>query len=89
MLGHALAGRGPPRRGGFVAYRVTLWLEIRKAHRSGDIEREQHLRRHRFGIYRWVVLCLLVFIVLLTALFWLSSADASATSGDVGEDDTG
>ena len=49
--------------GGFVAYRVTLWLEIRKAHRSGDIEREQQLRRHGFGIYRWVVLCLLVSFV--------------------------
>ena len=59
--------------GGFVAYRVTLWLEIRKAHRSGDVEREQQLRRHGFGLYRWVVLSLLVFIVLLTALFWLNS----------------
>jgi hypothetical protein len=59
--------------GGFVAYRVTLWLEIRKAHRSRDVEREQQLRRHGFGLYRWVVLSLLVFIVLLTALFWLNS----------------
>jgi hypothetical protein len=58
---------------GFVAYRVALWLEIRKARRAGDTAREQHLRRHGFGLYRWVALCLLVFIVLLTALVWSNS----------------
>jgi hypothetical protein len=58
---------------GFVAYRVALWLEIRKARRAGDTSREQHLRQHGFGLYRWVALCLLVFIVLLTALVWSNS----------------
>lgn len=59
--------------GGFIAYRTALWLQIRKARRAGDTEREQHLRRHGFGLYRWVVLCLLVFIALLTTVVWLSS----------------
>ena len=59
--------------GGFVVYRLTLWLEIRKARRAGDTAREARLRRHGFGLYRWVVLCLLIFIALLTALFWANS----------------
>jgi hypothetical protein len=59
--------------GGFIAYRTALWLQLRKARRAGDTERELHLRRHGLGIYRWVVLCLLVFIVLLTALVWNNS----------------
>jgi len=59
--------------GGFIAYRTALWLQIRKARRAGDTEREQYLRRHGFGLYRWIVLCLLVFIAVLTAVVWLSS----------------
>jgi hypothetical protein len=59
--------------GGFVLYRVSLALEIRKARKAGDSEREQRLRSHGFGLYRWAVLCLLVFIALLTLLFWLNS----------------
>jgi hypothetical protein len=59
--------------GGYVAYRFTLAAQILRAKRVGDVEREQQLRTRGFGVYRWVVLCLLVFIVLLTALFWLNS----------------
>jgi hypothetical protein len=59
--------------GGFVVYRVALWLEIRKARRAGDTAREDRLRHHGFGLYRWVVLCLLIFIALITALFWANS----------------
>jgi hypothetical protein len=59
--------------GGFVLYRVWLALEIRKARRAGDTEREESLRLHGFGLYRWVVLCLLVFIALLTMLVWFNS----------------
>jgi hypothetical protein len=59
--------------GGFVLYRVSLALEIRKARKAGDTEREQSLRSHGFGLYRWVVLCLLIFIALLMMLFWLNS----------------
>jgi hypothetical protein len=58
---------------GFVLYRLSLALEIRKARKAGDKEREERLRTHGFGLYRWVVLCLLVCIVLLTGLFWLNS----------------
>jgi hypothetical protein len=58
---------------GFVAYRVTLWLEIRKARKSGDRAREEHLRRHGFGLYRWAALGVLIFTVLLTALVWANS----------------
>ncbi|MBO0847562.1 MAG: hypothetical protein J2P22_19350 [Nocardioides sp.] len=59
--------------GGFVAYRVALALEVRKARRAGDTARVEHLRRHGFGLYRWIVLCLLVFIVALTLLVWSNS----------------
>ena len=59
--------------GGFVAYRLALWLEIRKARRAGDVKRVEQLRRHGFGLYRWAVVFLLVFIALLTALFWANS----------------
>jgi hypothetical protein len=58
---------------GFVAYRLALWLEIRKARRAGDTAREQHLRRHGFGLYRWAALAVVVFIVLLAALVWANS----------------
>jgi hypothetical protein len=58
---------------GFVLYRVSLALEIRKARKAGDSEREQRLRAHGFGLHRWAVLCLLIVFVLLTALFWLNS----------------
>jgi hypothetical protein len=58
---------------GFVAYRTALWLEIRRARRAGDTAREQHLRRHGFGLYRWAVLFLVVFMVLVTALVWANS----------------
>lgn len=58
--------------GGFVLYRIALALEIRNARRAGDTEREQSLRSHGFGLYRWVLLCLLVLIALLTVLFWLN-----------------
>jgi hypothetical protein len=58
---------------GFVAHRVALWREIRKARRAGDTKREEHLRQHGFGLYRWAVLALLVFTVVLTALVWSNS----------------
>jgi hypothetical protein len=58
---------------GFVAYRGALWLEIRKARRAGDRAREEHLRRHGFGLYRWAALLVLIFTVLLTALVWSNS----------------
>ena len=57
----------------FVAYRIALWREIRRARRAGDAAREQHLRRHGFGFYRWALLGVLVFIGLLTALVWSNS----------------
>jgi len=59
--------------GGYVAYRIALAVQIVKAKRTGDVELEQRLRTRGFGVFRWVVLCLLVFLVLLTALFWLNS----------------
>lgn len=59
--------------GGFVLYRVSLWLEIRKARRTGDTRREEQLRRHGFGLYRWVLIGLLVLIAVLTALVWNNS----------------
>ena len=58
---------------GFVAYRVALALEIRRARRAGDVARERRLRTHGFGLYRWVLLAVLVLIALLSVLVWLSS----------------
>lgn len=59
--------------GGYVAYRAALWWEIHKARRAGDVERVERLRRRGLGIFRWTVLCLAVFVVLLTVLVWLNS----------------
>ena len=39
----------------YVAYRVTLALEIARAKRRGDTARVDHLRTHGFGFYRFVV----------------------------------
>jgi hypothetical protein len=58
---------------GFVAYRIALALEIRRARKAGDTAREQRLRTRGFGLYRWVLAAVVVLIVLLTALVWLSS----------------
>lgn len=59
--------------GGYVAYRIWLLVQILKAKRAGDVERERRLRTLGFGAFRWVVVCLLVLIVLLTTVFWLDS----------------
>jgi hypothetical protein len=58
---------------GFVAHRLALWLEIRKARRAGDSRRVDHLRQHGFGLYRWAVLCLVAFMVVLVFLVWANS----------------
>lgn len=57
----------------FVAYRVALAMQILKAKRAGDVAREQRLRTHGFGVYRYAVAALLVFVVLLLLLVWSSS----------------
>jgi len=54
--------------GGFLLYRATLWLEIRRARRAGDRDREQWLRGRTQRLVRWLVLALFVVIVLLTVL---------------------
>jgi|tagenome__1003787_1003787.scaffolds.fasta_scaffold18275150_2 hypothetical protein len=58
---------------GFVAYRVALALEIRKARRSGDRRREEQLRSRGFGLYRWAAVGLLIFTLVLSLLVWSSS----------------
>jgi hypothetical protein len=56
---------------GYVAYRVALAVEIRRAQRRRDTARVAHLRAHGFGLYRWllggtlVVICLLALLVVL------------------------
>ena len=59
--------------GGFVVYRVTLALEIRKARRAGDRRREESLRRHGFGLYRWAVAAVVVVAAVLTFVVWANS----------------
>ena len=58
---------------GFVAYRMSLWWEIRRATRSGDAERVERLRRRGFGLYRWAAAVVLLVVVALTLLVWSNS----------------
>ena len=58
---------------GFVCYRVCLAWEIRKARRRGDRAREQHLRTHGFGLYRWVAAVVVIFVVVLVVWVWSNS----------------
>jgi hypothetical protein len=58
---------------GFVAYRVNLWLAIRRARRSGDRARAEELRRHGFRLYRWALLGCGLVIVVLVLLVWSNS----------------
>jgi hypothetical protein len=58
---------------GFLAYRVNLWLAIRRARKNGDRAREQELRTHGFRLYRWALLGCVVMIVLLTFFVWANS----------------
>lgn len=59
--------------GGYVAYRVALAVAILKAKRAGDPQREQHLRRHGFGFYRWALAVVGVFFVVLVVIVWSNS----------------
>ena len=58
---------------GYVGYRAALALAISRARRSGDTARLEHLRRHGFGLYRWVLGLTLVVIALLTLLIVLET----------------
>jgi hypothetical protein len=58
---------------GFVAYRVALALEIRKARRSGDRGREHQLRTRGFGLYRWAAAAVLILMAVLTFVVWSNS----------------
>jgi hypothetical protein len=60
--------------GGFVLYRVTWWLEIRKAQRAGDTEREKWLRGRGLRLVRGIAVVVVVVALLLTALIWRNSS---------------
>jgi hypothetical protein len=55
---------------GFVGYRVALAVAIRRARLAGDVARERRLVRRGFGLYRWVLGALVVFIGVLMLLVW-------------------
>lgn len=59
--------------GGYVAYRVALAVEILKAKRAGDSERERRLRTHGFGLYRWAAAAVIVVFVVLVVIVWSNS----------------
>jgi hypothetical protein len=59
--------------GGYVAYRFALAMQILKAKRAGDVVREQHLRRHGFGLYRWAAAAFVILFVVLVLLVWSNS----------------
>jgi hypothetical protein len=59
--------------GGYVVYRVALALQIIKAQRGGDVAREQHLRRHGFGFYRWVAGGVAVLFLVLVVIVWANA----------------
>jgi hypothetical protein len=60
--------------GGFVFYRVTLWLEIRRARRAGDAEREKWLRGRGLRLVRGIAVVVVVLVLLLTLLIWRNSS---------------
>jgi hypothetical protein len=55
---------------GFVAYRVLLTREIRRARRSGDVARERRLRSRGFGLHRWLLGTAVVLIAVFSLLVW-------------------
>ena len=59
--------------GGYVVYRVSLWLELRRARRAGDVARVRHLLGRGQRLVGWTMLALVVLVVLLTALVWRNS----------------
>jgi hypothetical protein len=59
--------------GGYIAYRVALAVEILKAKRSGDVRREQRLRTHGFGIYRYAAAAAVVVFLVLVLIVWSNS----------------
>jgi hypothetical protein len=59
--------------GGYIAYRVSLALQILKAKRSGDLERERRLRTHGFGLYRWAAGAAVVVFLVLVVIVWSNS----------------
>jgi hypothetical protein len=59
--------------GGYVAYRVSLAMQILKAKRAGDRERERHLRRHGFGLHRWAAGAVVVVFLVLVVIVWANA----------------
>jgi hypothetical protein len=59
--------------GGYVAFRVVLAVQIARARRAGDVDREQQLRRRAFGLLHWVVGATVVFTLVLVFLVWANS----------------
>ena len=49
----------------YVGYRATLALEIHRAKRRGDVERVEDLRKHGFGLRRFLLGSALVLMALL------------------------
>ena len=52
----------------YVAYRISLSIQIARAQREGDQARVQRLRTRGFGLYRWAVALAILatlFLVLL------------------------
>jgi hypothetical protein len=58
---------------GYVAYRISLAVQILQAKRAGDLERERRLRTHGFGLYRWAAGAVLVLLLVLVFLIWANA----------------
>ena len=59
--------------GGYIAYRVSLAVQILKAKRAGDVARERRLRTHGFGLYRWAAGAAVVVFLVLVVIVWSNS----------------
>ncbi|HET9843003.1 MAG TPA: hypothetical protein VFQ01_13440 [Nocardioides sp.] len=57
----------------FVAYRLSLWVAVWRAHRAGDRAREERLRTRGFGLYRWAAAGAVILVIVLALLVWSNS----------------
>jgi hypothetical protein len=57
----------------YVAYRLRLAVQLARARRAGDLERERALRARLPTILRWVAGTIVVIVVLVSVLVTLST----------------
>ena len=56
-----------------VAYRLTMARAVRRARRAGDTALERRLLTHGFRLYRYGLVAVAAFLLLLSLLVWSGS----------------